>query len=65
MRHICKIPRPLNKFRRHVYAIERNVTVTHPEWLLCRNIFNSWTLLTISEVKTVPVLDVKAYGGLK
>jgi len=41
------------------------MSITLPEWLLDRNLFNSWTLLIISEVKAVPALDMKAYGGLK
>jgi len=43
----------------------KEMSVILPQWFLYRNLFNSWALLTISEGKAVPVLDVKAYGGLK
>ena len=41
------------------------MSVILQEWFLYRKLFNSWALLTISEGKAVPVLDVKVYGGLK
>lgn len=64
MRYTCKILRPQLSLDGMCTPLNE-MSVILQEWFLYRKLFNSWALLTISEGKAVPVLDVKVYGGLK